>query len=237
MRAHALPLLALLPLGAALPLPAQAAARTGTVEIRANYTESPRVPGTGSWSKTWTWNAHAACTLSGGPGGLLGTMPGTAAGMVPGVVALWTFTPDKAQEPTHSGTYRYVEVNGIAVAKSQQGTLLGPFSGSVGLAAGIHQDDLVATPASVLTGFFKGTDAEDGRTAEFREAEGLLIVHGDLANPMDPEMPRPTFSMKAFQAGLAGGKPFTLSSSKSYELDLKDKHYKGSFTLTLTVNP
>jgi hypothetical protein len=234
MRAHALPLFALLPLSAALPPPA---IRTGTVEIRATCTESPRAPGADGWSKTWTWTAHAACTVSEGPGGLLANMPGAAADMVPGVAALWTFTPDKAQEPTHSGTYKYVEVSGIAITTSEEGALIGPFSGSVGLAAGIHQDDLVATPASVLTGFFKGTTLQDGRPVEFREAEGILIVPGDLANPMDPEMPRPVFSMKAFQASMAGGKPFTLSSSKTYELDLKDKHYKGSFTLALTVNP
>ena len=50
-------------------------------------------------------------------------------------------------------------------------------------------------------------------------------------------MPRPTFSMKDFKAKLAAGQAFTLTAQKSYELDLKDKHYKGTYTLSVSLAP
>ena len=219
------------------PLAAQATLTKATVDIQATFTESPRVPGTGTWSKTRTFTAHVPCTFTqGGAAGMAAT-PAGMQNMVPGLVASYLFTPDKAQESAHTGTYKSVEMDGGAATETIQASLIGPFSGSFGLSAGIHADDLVPAASAILTGFYKGTKTAGGPSEEWRETGAVVLVHPDLMNPMDPEMPRPTFSMKDFKAKLAAGQPFTLTAQKSYELDLKDKHYKGTYTLSVSLAP
>lgn len=220
-------------LSACLALSAQAPLTKATLEIQATFTESPRTPGSGSWSKTKTFTAHVPCAFSQGPGAV--AMP--AQTLVPGLVATYLFTPDKAQESAHSGTFKSVEMDGGVATETIQAALLGPFSGSFGLSAGIHADDLVPAAASILTGFYKGTRAAGGPPEEWRGTGAVLLVHPDLMNPMDPEMPRPVFSMKDFQAKLAAGQPFTMTAQKTYELDVKDKHYKGAYTLAISLAP
>jgi hypothetical protein len=220
---------------ACMALSAQAPLTKATLEIQATFTESPRTPGSGSWSKTQTFTAHVPCAFTQGPGAAAAAMP--AQTLVPGLVATYLFTPDKTLEGAHGGTFKSVEMDGSAATETLQAALIGPFSGSFGLAAGIHADDLVPAASNILTGFYKGTKTAGGRSEEWRETGAVLLVHPDLMNPMDPDMPRPTFSMKDFQAKLAAGRPFTMTAQKCYELDVKDKHYKGAYTLAISLTP
>ncbi|MBS1765885.1 MAG: hypothetical protein JST05_00570 [Acidobacteria bacterium] len=222
-------------LSACLTLSAQSSLKRATLDIQATFTESPR--GDGHWSKTKTFTSHVPCAFSISPAAALASISTGVQSTPPGIIAFYVFTPDKTQEGEATGTLHATEVDSGATTELTQATLTGPYNGTFGLTQGIHADDLVPAAACVLLGFFKGTKTEAGRSQEWRQAAGVLLVHPDLMNPMDPEVPRPAFSMKAFQAKLAAGLPFSMTTQKTYELDYKDSHYKGNYTLTISLAP
>ncbi len=210
-----------------------------TVEISATWSiTEPLGAGAGPRElKTHTLTCKVPCTLKVNATPESQGMPSMATTMVPGLVASYLFTPDKDAEGQHTGTLSETESSGVTLHKRIQATLIGTANGSFGLAPTGKTDDLVPGATNILTAFFKGTETSDGRSREWRDGAPLLYLDGDLLNPMDPEVPRAHFSKKEVDAGLASGKPFTLKAEKAYDLDYKDKHHKGSYTLTITVVP
>lgn len=219
--------------GAVAPAPKGVRA---TLELQANWTETELAPG--GEATTRRFLLKTPCRYSAGAPAGMAQMPAFAADLVPGVAGLYSFPVDKDREAEMSANFSEQKRNGVELVHEISARLKGPLNGTLSFAATGKSDELVLAVTSLFTGFFVGSSSSSGAPMqEYREAAGLVYLPSDLMNPMDPDAPRASFSRKALEEGLASGKPFDLAASKDYDLSMKGKHYRGSYSVTLHVTP